>query len=210
MLPENDNPKTLEEWARSKHLSLTIVFTDIVSSTKIGKKLGDTDWIEDLFLHFSRARQLASHYDCHVVKVIGDSLMMAFRAPSDAVKFAVDFSSNTGVDYIGIRVAIYSGEVQIREDDIYGLTVNRTSRVQSAIPKEGILVGNSVRKDYDNTTGSSFQITFSEEEKDLKDFGKEILCSADSIRLREAWFAQQKARFGLLASNVPRPPRMRR
>jgi class 3 adenylate cyclase len=130
VLPQEERPKTLEEWARSKHLSLTLIFTDIVQSTKIGIKLGDTDWIEDLFLHFDRARELASHYDCHVVKAIGDSLMMAFSAPSAAVKFAVDFSINTGVDYIGIRVAIYSGEVHIRDNDIYGLTVNHTSRVQ--------------------------------------------------------------------------------
>jgi hypothetical protein len=37
VLRENDNPKTLEDWAGSKHLTLTLVFTDIVKSTKIGK-----------------------------------------------------------------------------------------------------------------------------------------------------------------------------
>jgi class 3 adenylate cyclase len=207
VLPQKENRKTLEEWAGSKHLSLTLVFTDIVESTKIGRRLGDTDWIEDLFLHFSRARELAANYDCYVVKVIGDSLMMAFRAPSDAVKFGVDFSINTGVDYIGIRVAINSGEVQIRENDIYGLNVNFASRVQRAIPREGILVSNSVRRDYDKTMGSSFAIKFLEEEKDLKDFGKEILCRAISPDLRNAWLAQREARFKLLNSSVPRRPR---
>lgn len=91
-------PTTLEEWAGSKHLSLTLAFTDIVESTKIGIKLRDPDWIDDLFKHFSQARELASHYDCYVVKVIGDSLMMAFRVSSEAVEFAVAFSINTSVD----------------------------------------------------------------------------------------------------------------
>ena len=59
MSPEQERNKTLEEWAGSKHLSLALVFTDIVDSTKIGVKLGDNDWIDDLFSHFSQARQIA-------------------------------------------------------------------------------------------------------------------------------------------------------
>ena len=133
--------------------------------------------------------------------------MIAFDAPSDALKFVVDFSINTGVDYIGIRVAIYSGEVHIRDNDIYGLTVNHASRVQGEIQREGILVGKSVMEAYNNTSGSLAQIRFSEEEKDLKDFGKEILCRANSTALRNARDAQRMARFDLLRSNVPRESR---
>jgi class 3 adenylate cyclase len=180
VLPQREHCQTLEEWAQSKHLSLTLAFTDIVDSTKIGMKLRDPEWIDDLFKHFSQARELASYYDCYVVKVIGDSLMMAFRVSSQAVEFAFHFSINTSVDYIGIRVGIHSGQVQIRENDIYGLNVNFTSRVQSAIPREGILVSSPVRKDYDRTIRTHEAVKFLEEEKDLKDFGKEILCRAVS------------------------------
>jgi len=184
------------------------MFTDIVESTKIGMKLRDPEWIDGLFNHFSLARVLASHYDCYVVKVIGDSLMMmAFRVPSEAVEFAVEFSIDTSVDYIGIRVAIHSGQLQIRENDIYGLNVNFTSRVQSAIPREGILVSSSVRKDYDRTIRSFDAIKFLEEEKDLKDFGKETLCRAVGPFLHKAWLAKRQARFKLLNSKVPREPR---
>ena len=80
MSPEQDGSKTLEEWAGLQHLILTLAFTDIVDSTKIGLKLGDNEWIEDLFCHFSQARQIAG-YNCYIVKVIGDSLMMAFPGP---------------------------------------------------------------------------------------------------------------------------------
>lgn len=110
-------------------------------------------------------------------------------------------------DYIGIRVGIHSGQVQIRENDIYGLNVNFTSRIQSAIPKEGILVSNAVRKDYDKTIRTYAAIKFLEEEKDVKDFGKEILCRAVSPDLAKAWRAQRDARVKLLSSSVPRRPR---
>lgn len=95
--------QTLEDWAGSQHLNLALVFTDIVDSTTIGIKLGDYEWIEALFKHFSIARQIAEQFDCYVVKVIGDAFMIAFRTSTDAVKFAVNFATNTGIDYISIR-----------------------------------------------------------------------------------------------------------
>src|SRR6266404_1262630 len=145
MSVEHKNRQTLEEWAGSQHLGLTLVFTDIVESTDIGVKLGDTQWVKDLFVHFTLARDIASCFDSYVVKVIGDSLMIAFKTSSDAVNFALNFGENTGIEYIGIRVGINSGEVQIRENDIYGLNVNLTSRIQHSIPLEGIWVSNSVK-----------------------------------------------------------------
>lgn len=209
-MPPQPHQQTLEEWAGSQHLGLTLVFTDIVRSTAVGVRLGDNTWIEDLFDHFSQARELTKRYKCYVVKVIGDSLMVAFRTSSEAVRFAVDFSIDTGISYIGIRAGINSGEVQIRENDIYGLNVNLTSRIQSAVKAEGILVSESVKSDYDRTMGTSSGITFQPEEFHLKDFGNTWLWRAQSESLGEAWRAQQKARFALLMRNwrpVPRMPR---
>jgi class 3 adenylate cyclase len=113
-MPEDQDSVTLEDWAGAQNLGLTLLFTDIVDSTRIGIKLADTTWIEALFDHFSMARLIALKYDCYVVKVIGDSLMMAFRRSSEAVQFAVELTQSTGVDYICIRVGIHSGEVEIR------------------------------------------------------------------------------------------------
>ena len=208
MSSHNNDPKTLEDWAGSKHLGLTLLFTDIVKSTAIGMKLGDRTWIEDLFVHFNQARGLAVRYDSCVVKVIGDSLMVAFRSSTQAVECGLEFAMFTGIDYIGIRVAINSGEVQIRENDIYGLNVNLTSRIQSAIKAEGILVSDAVKSDYDKRVGSSSGITFLPEEVNLKDFGKKVLWRAESEALSEARRAQQKARFALLMTTWRPVPRM--
>src|ERR1700726_372638 len=112
-------PLSFENWAGAPHLVLVLLFTDIVESTRIGIERSDVWWIEDLFAHFSKARELAEEYDCFVVKAIGDSLMIAFRRPSEAIEFAVAFGQDTAVDYTGIRVGIHSGEVEIRDNDIY-------------------------------------------------------------------------------------------
>src|SRR5262245_56274467 len=58
-----DTRGTLEDWAGSQHLSLGLLFTDIVKSTEIGRKRGDKKWINDLFKHFTKGREIASQFD---------------------------------------------------------------------------------------------------------------------------------------------------
>jgi class 3 adenylate cyclase len=198
MPSEDKRAITLENWAGAQHLNLTLVFTDIVDSTAIGIKLGDRAWIKDLFEHFSHARFLTDFYDSFVVKVIGDSLMVAFRTSTDAVEFAVGFAKDTGVDYISIRVGINSGQVEIRDNDIYGLNVNFTSRVQHSLPHEGILVSSSVKRDYEKTFGSSSDLRFVPHEIELKSFGKEILWRVGTPAWRTAVGRQRMARRKLM------------
>lgn len=203
MSSQHTGPLTLEGWAGSENLNLTLVFTDIVDSTLIGKKLGDRRWIEDLFVHFSQARSLTAFADCFVVKAIGDSLMMAFRTSTDAVDFALAFLMDTGVDHIGIRVGINSGQVHLRENDIYGLNVNFTSRIQHAVPGEGILVSNSVMRDYQKTFGLDSPVKFIPRKVNLKSFGEETLYFTFGPGCREANRNHAKARAQILGVIPP-------
>src|SRR6266403_3971635 len=200
----SQDEQTLEEWAGARHLSLGLVFTDIVESTAIGRKRGDDKWIDDLFAHFSVGRDIARCFDSRVVKVIGDSLMVAFRTASDAVSFAINFSENTGVDYIGIRVGINSGDVEIRENDIYGLNVNFTSRVQSALPGDGILVANSVKRDYEKRFGEDSGVKFIPKEVVLKSFGPETLYFVATPSLAQTRRHYWSSRYSLLGVGGPR------
>jgi class 3 adenylate cyclase len=197
MSSQHTSSLTLEEWAGSQNLNLTLVFTDIVHSTLIGKRLGDRKWIEELFIHFSQARSLTDSVDCFVVKAIGDSLMMAFRTSTDAVDFALAFLIDTGVDHIGIRVGINSGQVHLRENDIYGLNVNFTLRVQHALEGEGILVSNSVMRDYQKTFGLDSPVKFLPRQVKLKSFGEETLYFTFQP-CREAIRKHAKARIQIL------------
>jgi class 3 adenylate cyclase len=199
--PEDQTSVTLQDWAGAEHLGLTLLFTDIVESTAIGIRLGDNSWIEDLFAHFSRARFYAAWYDYFVVKVIGDSLMMAFRTSSDAVRFAIDFANDTGVEYISIRVGIHSGEVQIRDNDVYGLNVNLTSRVQHILPQEGIVVTERVKRDYQRRLGLDSNGRFRERNFELKSFGKETVYLVRSTNSMNVIRIQRAAREKLLQSN---------
>jgi len=131
--------------------------------------------------------------------------MVAFRTANEAVSFAIEFSQNTGADHIGIRVGINSGDVEIRENDIYGLNVNFTARVQHASSGEGILVANSVKRDYDKRFGENSGVKFVPKEVELKSFGKETLYLVGTPGLVKAARTHRLARMSLLETGRFRP-----
>jgi class 3 adenylate cyclase len=118
------------------------------------------------------------------------------------VQFAPRFSLDTGFDYIGIRVGIHSGEVEIRENDIYGLNVNFASRVQHALPGDGILSTESVKRDYERRLGKNTGVTFIPRVVDLKSFGKETVYFTFTPEFRKAMRIHKESRFQTLASNI--------
>ncbi len=190
--------RSLEDWAGVKHLSLTLVFTDIVSSTALGQSIGDDRWIVDLAEHFRIGRKLAAEFDHHVVKVIGDAFMIAFRNSVEAVEFALAFSKNTGRDYIGIRAGIHTGRVEIMDNDIYGLSVNKAARIQSHSQREGILTSDPVKEDYVKAKGVIARGLFFPATGEVKNFAGTQLWQVLNAGLKSTYIATYKQRKNVL------------
>jgi class 3 adenylate cyclase len=129
--------QTLQEWAGASRI-FALVFTDIVDSTTLANQLGDESWIKVLLKHFAQARRLMAKNDHHEIKIIGDSFMVIFRTALDAFDFALALSEDTGDDRIRIRAGIHVGSPHIVEDDLLGLMVNYTKRVESTENSVGI------------------------------------------------------------------------
>ena len=66
----------------------TIVFTDIQSSTSLWAEVPEV-MAPSLDLHHSAIRSLISKYTGYEVKTIGDSFMVAFASPTNALKFGL-------------------------------------------------------------------------------------------------------------------------
>src|SRR2546430_13671384 len=90
------------------------------------------------------------------------------------------------------------GQVEIRENDIYGLNVNFTSRVQHALPGEAILVTDRVQRDYDRKFGKDSGVRFIPREVPLKSFGKETVLFVATPELAKARRNHFEARTSLL------------
>jgi hypothetical protein len=85
------------------------------------------------------------HYDGTIVKTIGDAFLVTFESPTDAVLCGMKIQENilnhnaraTSSDQMEVRIAINSGEVNIKDDDIFGEPVNVASRIEAiAEPNE--------------------------------------------------------------------------
>jgi class 3 adenylate cyclase len=160
--------QTLQEWAGASRI-FALVFTDIVDSTTLANELRDEKWIELLKKHFAQARRIMTQLDHHEIKIIGDSFMVLFRSPSDALDFALRVYINTGDVRIKIRVGIHVGSAEVIDDDIFGIMVNYTKRVESTDNLSGIRVSDFAKAEIDNR-GRHTHLRFTPKEIEFKGF----------------------------------------
>jgi class 3 adenylate cyclase/tetratricopeptide (TPR) repeat protein/tRNA A-37 threonylcarbamoyl transferase component Bud32 len=149
-------PGKVEEFQR-KHRTglLTLLFTDIVDSTKLKQSLGDREAVPVIQRHHSIIREILGQFsEGEEIETAGDSFFIVFTKPSDAVKFSLlvqarlrALSSEVG-RLVFDRIGIHVGEVWIEEregttgkaQDLYGLQVDTCARVQSLGQADQILL----------------------------------------------------------------------
>jgi class 3 adenylate cyclase len=120
---------TFRDWVGAPKATLAIVFTDIVSSAALANTLGNRTMDVLRRSHFQHAAELVRRHGGFVIKTIGDSVMAAFHAASDALDFAMAIHSDPGDGRIQVRAGIHVGPISVEEQDAFGVTVNYASRV---------------------------------------------------------------------------------
>ena len=124
---------------------VTMLFSDVVGSTKLKQQYGDAQSMQVLNKHHALVRSLLqSTTTGEEVSTQGDSFFIAFAVPSEAVVFALrwqsavrDFAQEEGVslqDRIGIHVGeVYADNAKVagKEFDFNGIQVDTASRIMS-------------------------------------------------------------------------------
>jgi class 3 adenylate cyclase len=102
----------------------TVLFTDIVGSTRRAAELGDRRWRGLLDVH----DQLVGQWGGRLVKTTGDGILATFDGPGRAIGCAA--APREGLDAIGvqIRTGLHIGEVELRGDDVGGIAVQIAAR----------------------------------------------------------------------------------
>lgn len=149
----------LAEWAEeakpdltpttSPEGTVTIMFTDIESSTVLNERLGDDRWLEFIRHHDDLIRTTVASHGGATVKSAGDGFMVAFPSARKSVECAVAMQHNVakGPDVpIRMRVGIHTGEPIRHRDDLFGLDVAYAARVGAVANGGEILVSNLVRQ----------------------------------------------------------------
>ncbi|MDJ0838885.1 MAG: adenylate/guanylate cyclase domain-containing protein [Acidobacteriota bacterium] len=130
-------PRGLRDWAGADKVTMALLFTDIVGSTDLANRLGDDVMKTIRRSHFEKAREHIRACDGFEIKTMGDAFMVAFRTVRSGFDCALKMNGDTGHAEIAIRAGLHVGEVEIEENDAFGLMVNFCSRVlgQAAGPE---------------------------------------------------------------------------
>lgn len=123
---------SLIQWAGGPKATLAVVFTDIVASAALGNKIGNRGMDALRRAHFAAAAGLVDRLGGRVVKTIGDSVMAAFHAATDALDFALAVRAAPGDGRIQLRAGVHVGLVSVEDADLQGSAVSYAARVASA------------------------------------------------------------------------------
>jgi class 3 adenylate cyclase len=109
----------------------TVLFTDIVDSTKQSATLGDAQWRAILNGHDRLARTVIDRHGGRVIKSTGDGLLAVFDVPSQGVACGISLCEGLAEIGVQIRAGVHAGEIEVHEDgDISGIAVNLAARVE--------------------------------------------------------------------------------
>jgi class 3 adenylate cyclase len=117
---------------------VTFLLTDIEGSTRLWEREHDA-MRQALARHDALVTACIRRQNGHVVKSKGegDSVFAVFRHVRDAVTAALVLQCALGVERwptsapIRVRMAIHTGQIDLREGDYYGPTVNRCARLRA-------------------------------------------------------------------------------
>jgi pimeloyl-ACP methyl ester carboxylesterase len=122
----------------------TVMFTDIVDSTRAAAAMGDQRWRRMLDDHDQLAQQVVGKHRGNLVKSTGDGILATFDGPGRAVRCALAFGSAAKQIGLPLRAGLHTGEIEIRGNDIGGIAVHAAARVMSHSGSDEVLVSRVV------------------------------------------------------------------
>ncbi|MFN2594046.1 MAG: adenylate/guanylate cyclase domain-containing protein [Actinomycetota bacterium] len=145
---------------------VTILFSDIVASTRTARTVGDSAWVELLEAHNVIVRQELAEAGGIEVGTRGDGFMAAFNDPESALRCALRIQRALahpellGLDPpLRVRLGIHTGEAIKHGDEFYGIAVNTAARVSAKARADEVLVSSTVRDRLRDHPDFNFGIT---------------------------------------------------
>jgi class 3 adenylate cyclase len=138
----------------AKDLEVAIVFADVVGSTQLYDKFGDTKASETVALCLDVMKDATHQYNGTVIKTIGDEVMSTFPTVEDAMGASVMMQSRISSDSkqdgripVSIRIGCHFGPVVQEQNDIFGAAVHTANRMTSqAKARQIVISGGTVEK----------------------------------------------------------------
>jgi class 3 adenylate cyclase len=132
----------------------TVLFTDIVDSTRRAAEMGDRDWHALLDAHDAVVRSQLTRFRGREVNTSGDGFLAMFDGPQRAIRCAMAIRDAVQALGIQVRAGLHTGECEVRGDDIGGIGVHIGARVSALAGPNDVLVSSTLR---DLVIGSGLQ-----------------------------------------------------
>ena len=138
----------------AKDLEVAIVFADVVGSTQMYEKFGDTKASETVAACLDIMKDATYQFNGTVIKTIGDEVMSTFESVDDAMGAAVMMQTRIseagkkeeGIP-VSIRIGCHYGPVVQEQNDIFGAAVHTANRMTSqAKSKQIVISGHTVEQ----------------------------------------------------------------
>jgi class 3 adenylate cyclase len=123
----------------------TVLFTDIVNSTKHATALGDHRWKDLLQRHDALIQREIERRRGRFIKSTGDGVLATFDGPARAVQAACDISVDIQRLGIDIRAGLHTGEIELRGEDVAGMAVHIGARVGDFGGPGEVIVSSTVK-----------------------------------------------------------------
>ena len=147
-------------------IEVAILFADVVGSTQLYDKFGDTQASTTVALCLDIMKEATYQFNGTVIKTIGDEVMSTFETVDDAMGAAVamqsritEQSKKEGGIPVSIRIGCHYGPVVQEQNDIFGAAVHTANRMTSqAKARQIVLSGFSVEQMSPELQGQARQI----------------------------------------------------
>jgi class 3 adenylate cyclase len=123
----------------------TVLFTDIVDSTRRAAEIGDRNWHALLDAHDAVVRSQLARFRGREVNNSGDGFLAMFDGPQRAIRCAMAIRDAVRSLGIQVRAGLHTGECEVRGDDIGGIAVHIGARVSGLAGPNDVLVSSTLR-----------------------------------------------------------------
>jgi class 3 adenylate cyclase len=146
----------------------TVLFTDIVDSTKRQAELGDVGWKELVERHNGIVRDLLATHRGEEQDTTGDGFFARFDGPARAIRCAQNIVESVRSLGIDVRAGLHTGECEIVDGKAGGIAVSIGARVMANAGPSEVLVSQTV-KDLVAGSGLAFEDAGEHELKGVPD-----------------------------------------
>ena len=122
--------------AATNRVLATVLFTDMVDSTRRAAQTGDRAWSDVLDRHFQNARAAVTALGGETIKTTGDGVLALFTGPGQGVRCAEQVIADARGLGLDVRAGLHTGEVERSSDDVQG-SPSTSRRASRTAPRRG-------------------------------------------------------------------------